>query len=74
MWSLELGPSQEYEQISLIVTPASQECQGKCVLERVFLNIMWTSVGVGICFLIIVRFGYLKIKNSKNCPGSVLLF
>jgi hypothetical protein len=35
---------------------------------------MWTSVGWVSVSLIIVRFGYMKIKNSKNCPGSVLLF
>jgi hypothetical protein len=34
---------------------------------------MWTSVGWVSVFLLIVRFGYLKIKNSKNCR-SVLLF
>jgi hypothetical protein len=27
-----------------------------------------------LCFLIIVGSGYFKIKSSKNCSGSILLF
>jgi len=33
-----------------------------------------TDVGQIYIYLIIVGFRYFKIKNSKNCPSSVLLF
>lgn len=59
----------------LIVTPASQEWEGKCVLERIFLNIMWTRVGVGICFFNNSQIWVFENKKFKELSwfGSFIL-